>query len=115
MAKYNFPSNIKILDTTLRDGEQQPGIILTRKEKVEIAKRLAAIGVHRIEAGTPAASKEDADAIKEIGIGKIVFGSDMDGHDHAWELGRFLSLPLSDEALKPALADNIKKILAKIK
>ena len=66
MAKYNFPSNIKILDTTLRDGEQQPGIILTRKDKVEIAKKLAAIGVHRIEAGTPAASQEDADAIKEI-------------------------------------------------
>jgi isopropylmalate/homocitrate/citramalate synthase len=66
VSKYNFPSKIKILDTTLRDGEQQPGIILTRKEKVEIAKGLAMAGVHRIEAGTPAASKEDADAIKEI-------------------------------------------------
>jgi isopropylmalate/homocitrate/citramalate synthase len=66
MSNYNFPKKIEILDTTLRDGEQQPGIILTRKEKVEIAKKLAAAGVHRIEAGTPAASKEDADAIKEI-------------------------------------------------
>lgn len=63
---YEFPKKIEILDTTLRDGEQQPGIILTRKEKVEIAKKLALAGVHRIEAGTPAASKEDADAIKEI-------------------------------------------------
>ncbi|SCZ79998.1 LeuA family protein [Acidaminobacter hydrogenoformans] len=63
---YEFPKKIEILDTTLRDGEQQPGIILTRKEKVEIAKKLARAGVHRIEAGTPAASKEDADAIKEI-------------------------------------------------
>ncbi|MDD4844149.1 MAG: pyruvate carboxyltransferase [Anaerotignum sp.] len=66
MSKYNFSKNIKILDTTLRDGEQQPGIILTRKEKVEIAKKLAEAGVQRIEAGTPAASKEDADAIREI-------------------------------------------------
>lgn len=63
---YNFPKKIEILDTTLRDGEQQPGIAFTRKEKVEIAKKLAGAGVQRIEAGTPAASSEDADAIKEI-------------------------------------------------
>lgn len=75
MSKFNFPKNIKILDTTLRDGEQQPGIILTRKEKVKIAKKLAAAGVHRIEAGTPAASKEDADAIKEIA--SLNLGSDI--------------------------------------
>lgn len=63
---FNFPRKIELLDTTLRDGEQQPGIILTRNEKVEIAKKLAKAGVQRIEAGTPAASQEDADAIKEI-------------------------------------------------
>jgi len=63
---FNFPEKIEILDTTLRDGEQQPGIVLTRKDKVAIAKKLAEAGVHRIEAGTPAVSQEDADAIKEI-------------------------------------------------
>jgi len=51
------------------------------------------------------------DAIGKLGIGKIVFGSDLTGHDQAWELGRFLSLPLADEELRPALADNIKRIL----
>jgi len=66
MKKYHFPSKIEILDTSLRDGEQQPGIVLTRKDKVRIAKKLAEAGVHRIEAGTPAVSMEDADAIKEI-------------------------------------------------
>lgn len=66
MKKYHFPSRIEILDTSLRDGEQQPGIVLTRKDKVRIAKKLAEAGVHRIEAGTPAVSMEDADAIKEI-------------------------------------------------
>ncbi|MDY0235995.1 MAG: hypothetical protein RBR71_08200 [Gudongella sp.] len=66
IKSFNFPKKIEILDTTLRDGEQQPGIILTRSEKVEIAKKLAKAGVQRIEAGTPAASQEDADAIKEI-------------------------------------------------
>lgn len=66
MDSYNFPKNIEILDTSLRDGEQQPGIIFTKEEKIEIAKKLAAAGVHRIEAGNPAASQEDADAIKAI-------------------------------------------------
>lgn len=66
MSKFQFPSKIEILDTSLRDGEQQPGIILTKDEKVNIAKKLAEAGVHRIEAGTPAVSKQDADAIKEI-------------------------------------------------
>jgi len=64
--QFNFHPNIKILDTTLRDGEQQAGIILTKEEKVEIAKKLDEAGVHRIEAGTPAVSKEDEEAIREI-------------------------------------------------
>lgn len=66
VAGFNFPKNVEILDTTLRDGEQQPGIIFTKEDKVEIAKKLASAGVHRIEAGTPAVSKEDEDAIKAI-------------------------------------------------
>lgn len=65
-SQFEFPKQIKILDTTLRDGEQQPNIILSRDEKIEIAKRLDEAGVHRIEAGTPAVSKEDAQAIEKI-------------------------------------------------
>jgi len=65
-SELNFPEKIEILDTTLRDGEQQPGIVFTRQDKVRIARKLAEVGVHRIEAGTPAVSQEDADAIKEI-------------------------------------------------
>ncbi|HIS29693.1 MAG TPA: hypothetical protein IAA78_09555, partial [Candidatus Avamphibacillus intestinigallinarum] len=45
--------NIQIFDTTLRDGEQSPGVHLTLEEKVEIAKQLEALGVDRIEAGFP--------------------------------------------------------------
>ncbi|WP_301098860.1 hypothetical protein [Otariodibacter sp.] len=66
VSKFNFPEKIEFLDTTLRDGEQQPGIIFTKEEKIEIAKRLDKAGVQRIEAGTPAALAEDAEAIKEI-------------------------------------------------
>lgn len=63
---FDFPEKIEILDTTLRDGEQEPGIIFTKEDKIEIAKKLDAAGVHRIEAGCPMTSEEDANAIKAI-------------------------------------------------
>src|SRR6267378_1286675 len=63
---FKFPKNIKIHDVTLRDGEQQTGIVFRREEKVAIAKKLAEAGVHRIEAGMPAVSAEDEAAIKDI-------------------------------------------------
>jgi isopropylmalate/homocitrate/citramalate synthase len=64
--EFHFAPQVEILDTTLRDGEQQAGIVLNLKDKVAIAKKLDEVGVHRIEAGTPATSEEDAQAIKEI-------------------------------------------------
>jgi isopropylmalate/homocitrate/citramalate synthase len=65
-GQHAFVPEVKILDTTLRDGEQQPGIVFSREDKVAIAKELDAIGIHKIEAGTPAVSQGDADAIREI-------------------------------------------------
>jgi len=56
----------KIADCTLRDGEQQPGVVFRRAEKVLIARLLDEIGVDDIEAGTPAVSSEDREAIAEI-------------------------------------------------
>lgn len=55
-----------IVDTTLRDGEQSPGVAFTLKEKVAIAKVLDAVGVSRIEAGTPAMGKEECRAFEKI-------------------------------------------------
>ena len=63
---FAFPKEIKIHDMTLRDGEQQAGIELRKDDKVRIAEMLAEAGVHRIEAGMPAVSKQDEEAIKEI-------------------------------------------------
>ncbi|NLL61290.1 MAG: 2-isopropylmalate synthase [Candidatus Atribacteria bacterium] len=57
---------IQIHDATLRDGEQTPGVVLTKDEKIKIAKGLDKVGVERIEAGMPAVSEEDEKAIKEI-------------------------------------------------
>jgi isopropylmalate/homocitrate/citramalate synthase len=65
-AGLHFPSKIKIHDITLRDGEQQAGIVFTKDDKIRIAEALAEAGVHRIEAGMPAVSPADADAIREI-------------------------------------------------
>ncbi|HPA55678.1 MAG TPA: 2-isopropylmalate synthase, partial [Bacillota bacterium] len=50
---------IYIFDTTLRDGEQSPGISLNSNEKLKIARQLSELGVDAIEAGFPAASKGD--------------------------------------------------------
>lgn len=59
-------SRIRIFDTTLRDGEQSPGVNLNQQEKLEIAKQLERLGVDRIEAGFPASSKGDFEAVKAI-------------------------------------------------
>jgi len=63
---FHPPKKVKIHDITLRDGEQQAGIIFTKDDKIRIAEKLAEVGVHRIEAGMPAVSPPDEAAIKEI-------------------------------------------------
>ena len=57
---------VVIFDTTLRDGEQSPGISLDPAEKLEIAEQLARLGVDYIEAGFPVASQGDFDAVQAI-------------------------------------------------
>jgi methanogen homocitrate synthase len=57
---------VQFHDATLRDGEQTPGVVFRKEEKVEIARKLSEVGVERIEAGMPAVSEEDAEATKEI-------------------------------------------------
>ena len=61
-----FQKNLKIHDVTLRDGEQQTAVVFRREEKVAIAKKLDAMGIHRIEAGMPAVSEQDKAAISDI-------------------------------------------------
>ena len=57
---------IRIYDTTLRDGEQTPGVTLTPQNKVKIAIQLDKIGVDVIEAGFPIISQGEMDVVKEI-------------------------------------------------
>src|SRR5438132_7105715 len=58
--------HVTIFDTTLRDGEQSPGISLDAAEKLEIAEQLARLGVDYIEAGFPVASQGDFEAVQTI-------------------------------------------------
>src|ERR1700739_2494536 len=65
-GKFNLPEHVIIHDATLRDGEQTPGVIFSVADKVAIAEKLDEIGVDRIEAGMPAVSEQDFQAIKDI-------------------------------------------------
>jgi 2-isopropylmalate synthase len=81
---------VKIFDTTLRDGEQSPGISLNKNEKLEIAHQLARLGVDIIEAGFPIASPGDFEAVQAIARevhGPVICGLARTGFqdiDAAW-------------------------------
>jgi len=85
------PNQVLIFDTTLRDGEQSPGISLNTEEKLEIAQQLARLGVDVIEAGFPIASPGDFEAVREIARqvdGPIIAGlarANATDIDRAWE------------------------------
>jgi 2-isopropylmalate synthase len=57
---------IKIFDTTLRDGEQTPGVSLTAEDKMEIARKLSQLGVDVIEAGFPSSSEGEKKVVRDI-------------------------------------------------
>ena len=76
VSPYNFvsevrdelelPGSVQIHDATLRDGEQTPGVVFSIEDKIAIAQKLDDVGIDRIEAGMPAVSPQDAEAIREI-------------------------------------------------
>jgi isopropylmalate/homocitrate/citramalate synthase len=63
---FKLPRKVIIHDITLRDGEQQAGVVFNKDDKIKIAKLLDEVGIHRIELGMPAVSKEDKEAVKAI-------------------------------------------------
>lgn len=121
MSHYNFgkearrglryPKKVLIHDITLRDGEQQAGIVIRKDEKVRVARALSEAGVDRIEAGMPAVSKEDAEAVKAIaheGLNSKIFSfarcakSDVDLGLKADVDGLVMEVPSSDHIIKYA-------------
>jgi 2-isopropylmalate synthase len=91
MSPELAPDRVCIFDTTLRDGEQSPGISLDPGEKMEIAEQLARLGVDYIEAGFPVASEGDFEAVRAISRsvrGPVIAGlsrTQLADVDRCWE------------------------------
>jgi isopropylmalate/homocitrate/citramalate synthase len=120
MAPFRFlpAKEIKIHDITLRDGEQQAGIAYTRADKLRIARALAEAGVHRIEAGMPAVSKEDEAAIKEMvqaNLGPEIFAfsrcmaADVKLAKECGVTGIIVEIPSSEHIIQHAYGWELKK------
>jgi 2-isopropylmalate synthase len=126
------PENyVRIFDTTLRDGEQSPGASLTSAEKIDIARQLARLGIDVMEAGFPAASPDDLEAVRriarEVGTpdGPIICGlarattSDI---DKAWEAIQDAAKPrihtflaTSDIHMKHKLRMSREEVVARVR
>ena len=90
---------IFIFDTTLRDGEQSPGVSLNMQEKLEIARQLENLGVDAIEAGFPISSKGDFEGVKAIAqnirrpVITALARAVRQDIDRAWEAVRYAARP----------------------
>jgi isopropylmalate/homocitrate/citramalate synthase len=76
-APHAFTAQVSFYDTTLRDGEQTVGVVLTPEDKLELARGLDALGIERIEAGFPRVSADDwraVELIRDAGLGAEVWG-----------------------------------------
>jgi 2-isopropylmalate synthase len=99
MSPAQDPDRVLIFDTTLRDGEQSPGISLNTAEKLEIAHQLARLGVDIVEAGFPIASPGDFEAVQAIAReveGPVIAGlarANPTDVDRAWEAVRDAQRP----------------------
>ncbi len=93
------PNRVLIFDTTLRDGEQSPGCSMTQPEKLRVARALAELGVDIIEAGFPAASRGDWEAVNAIARevrGPVIAGlarCNREDIDKAWSAVRDAARP----------------------
>jgi isopropylmalate/homocitrate/citramalate synthase len=66
LTKHNLPEKVFISDCTLREGEQQAGVVMSRKQKIRLACLLDEIGIPQLEVGMPAVSPEEAGTIRAI-------------------------------------------------
>jgi isopropylmalate/homocitrate/citramalate synthase len=116
----NFADNIKVHDITLRDGEQQTGIAFTKDDKIRIAEALAEAGVHRIEAGMPVVSPEDAAAVREIArrnLGPEIYAfsrcmvDDVQRAVDAGVSGLVMEIPSSDHIIQYAYQWQLEKAI----
>src|ERR1700689_4589066 len=89
--RLSVPAPIRFYDTTLRDGEQTVGVVLSPEQKLDLAHHIDSLGISRIEAGLPRVSVEDAEAIKLISAANL--------KAEIWEFSR-AALPDLEELVK---------------
>jgi len=123
LRNTNFPYKVFLLDTTLRDGEQTPGVSLTPEDKLKIAFKLEEIGVDFIEAGFAATSEGEFKALKlisEQGLKAEIYSfsrcvkSDIDLAADAGVDGITLTMPTSDLHLNYKLNKNKQFVIESI-
>jgi len=122
-STWNLPKQVSIHDTTLRDGEQAPGVVFRTEEKLRIAHMLEDMGVHRIEGGYASVSDEDAASLtriaKEIKKGEVSSFSRarQDDIDLAIKCGVkriILEFPANEEFIKNIWGSKEKAVAAGI-
>ena len=120
MEKIKLPEKVSFHDITLRDGEQQAGIIFKKEDKIEIARKLDEAGVSRIEAGMPAVSNEEKEAVKAIaneGLKAKIFTfarcmkRDVDLALACDADGVIMEIPSSDHLIKYAYGWTVEKAI----
>ncbi|OAT87054.1 homocitrate synthase [Desulfotomaculum copahuensis] len=115
--------HFSILDTTLRDGEQAPGVAFTGREKVAIARLLDRLGVDQIEAGTPAMGELEQQAVRAIaGLGlrcrvstwNRLLVTDIQASLACGVRDIHISGPVSDLQIRSKLGKNRRWVLARL-
>lgn len=113
-------NKIKLLDTTLRDGEQTAGVVFSKDEKVYIAQMLDEVGIEQIEVGIPAMGKEEKDAIKAIvkkNLSASLIGwnrANIEDIKHSIDCGLnavAISIPTSDIHIEHKLKSTREKVM----
>jgi len=121
--KNNAPESLVFHDVTLRDGEQQAGVVLTKHDKIAIGRALNRAGIDRIEVGIPGTSLEDREAMRAL------VAATLDAKLYSWcrnnkldiaaakeceSYAVTIELPASTVMMKGAYATTIDETLAKV-
>jgi len=119
-SDVHFAPKIQFHDVSLRDGEQQTGMVFTADDKIRIAEKLNEVGIHRIEAGMPAVSPEDEKAVRAItrrGLQSTIFGFSRCIVDEIKRVadtgvtGIVIEIPASEHLLKHAYRWPVEKAI----
>jgi 2-isopropylmalate synthase len=113
-SQHSTNNRVLIFDTTLRDGEQAPGCSMTLKEKLEVGRQLARLGVDVIEAGFPISSNGDFESVRQIAetVGNMQVGDMEPPIIAGLARARELDITRAGEAVSPARRGRIHTFLA---